>query len=88
MISPNDGTGKEVANFALENYNRVHATQNKNEWVIVRNSKGRIKQLSEVTLLEYSNMYNTLVPEGSTDVKDLVQKGEKEVLIIRDSHIS
>ena len=37
--------------------------------------------------MEYSNGYNTLVPEGSSDVEDLVQKGEKEVLIIGDSQV-
>ena len=55
--------------------------------MIVRNSKGRSRQLPEVTPLECSNRYNTLVPEGSTDVEDLVQKGEKEVLIIGDSQV-
>ena len=70
-----------------ENHNRVYATQSKNDWVIVRNSKGRSRQLPEVIPLECSNRYNTLVLEGSTDVEDLVHKGEKEVLIIGDSQV-
>ena len=65
----------------------VHATQSKNDWVIIRNSKGRSKQLPKVIPLECSNRYNTLVLEGSTDVEDLVQKGEKEVLITGDSQV-
>ena len=31
--------------------------------------------------MKYSNGYNTLVPEGSSDVEDLVQKGEEEANI-------
>ena len=74
-------------NLIRINEREVNATQSKNDWVAVGNSKGRSRQLPEVTPLECSNRYDTLATEGNKDVEDLVQKGEKEVLLIGDSQV-